>query len=421
MPITILMPALSPTMEEGALTKWLVKPGDAVASGDVIAEIETDKATMEVEAVDDGVIGALLVAEGAQGVKVNAPIVTLLEPGEPADALAAPAAAPVTAPPPPIAPPVADSAAPGGAGRLFATPLARRIAAERGVDLAAVQGSGPHGRIVRADVEAAAPGARPAAPAAGPAAAPASAPLAAPASAETVARLYAGRDFQEVALDGMRRVVAARLTEAKQTVPHFYLRREIGLDALLALRAQINAKGAARGVKLSVNDFIIRACALALQAVPDCNAVWAGDRILRFSASDVAVAVAVEGGLFTPVLRDAEAKALSQLSAEMKDLAARARARKLAPQEYQGGAFAISNLGMFGVESFDAIINPPHAAILAVGAGVRKPVARGEAVVIETVMSVTLSVDHRVIDGALGAQFLQAVKDCLEDPLSLLV
>ena len=421
MPITILMPALSPTMEEGALTKWLVKPGDAVTSGDVIAEIETDKATMEVEAVDDGVIGALLVAEGAQGVKVNAPIATLLEPGEPADALAAPAAAPVTAPPPPIAPPVADSAAPGGAGRLFATPLARRIAAERGVDLAAVQGSGPHGRIVRADVEAAAPGARPAAPAAGPAAAPASAPLAAPASAETVARLYAGRDFQEVALDGMRRVVAARLTEAKQTVPHFYLRREIGLDALLALRAQINAKGAARGVKLSVNDFIIRACALALQAVPDCNAVWAGDRILRFTASDVAVAVAVEGGLFTPVLRDAEAKALSQLSAEMKDLAARARARKLAPQEYQGGAFAISNLGMFGVESFDAIINPPHAAILAVGAGVRKPVARGEAVMIETVMSVTLSVDHRVIDGALGAQFLQAVKDCLEDPLSLLV
>ena len=421
MPITILMPALSPTMEEGALTKWLVKPGDAVTSGDVIAEIETDKATMEVEAVDDGVIGALLVAEGAQGVKVNAPIATLLEPGEPADALAAPAAAPVTAPPPPIAPPVADSAAPGGAGRLFATPLARRIAAERGVDLAAVQGSGPHGRIVRADVEAAAPGARPAAPAAGPAAAPAAASRAAPASAETVARLYAGRDFQEVALDGMRRVVAARLTEAKQTVPHFYLRREIGLDALLALRAQINAKGAARGVKLSVNDFIIRACALALQAVPDCNAVWAGDRILRFSASDVAVAVAVEGGLFTPVLRDAEAKALSQLSAEMKDLAARARARKLAPQEYQGGAFAISNLGMFGVESFDAIINPPHAAILAVGAGVRKPVARGEAVVIETVMSVTLSVDHRVIDGALGAQFLQAVKDCLEDPLSLLV
>ena len=421
MPITILMPALSPTMEEGALTKWLVKPGDAVTSGDVIAEIETDKATMEVEAVDDGVIGALLVAEGAQGVKVNAPIATLLEPGEPADALAAPAAAPVTAPPPPIAPPAAPVAAPGCAGRLFATPLARRIAAERGVDLAAVQGSGPHGRIVRADVEAAAPGARPAAPAAGPAAAPASAPLAAPASAETVARLYAGRDFQEVALDGMRRVVAARLTEAKQTVPHFYLRREIGLDALLALRAQINAKGAARGVKLSVNDFIIRACALALQAVPDCNAVWAGDRILRFSASDVAVAVAVEGGLFTPVLRDAEAKALSQLSAEMKDLATRARARKLAPQEYQGGAFAISNLGMFGVESFDAIINPPHAAILAVGAGVRKPVARGEAVVIETVMSVTLSADHRVIDGALGAQFLQAVKDCLEDPLSLLV
>ena len=421
MPITILMPALSPTMEEGALTKWLVKPGDAVTSGDVIAEIETDKATMEVEAVDDGVIGALLVAEGAQGVKVNAPIATLLEPGEPADALAAPAAAPVTAPPPPIAPPVADSAAPGCAGRLFATPLARRIAAERGVDLAAVQGSGPHGRIVRADVEAAAPGARPAAPAAGPAAAPAAASRAAPASAETVARLYAGRDFQEVALDGMRRVVAARLTEAKQTVPHFYLRREIGLDALLALRAQINAKGAARGVKLSVNDFIIRACALALQAVPDCNAVWAGDRILRFSASDVAVAVAVEGGLFTPVLKDADMKSLSALSAEMKDLAARARDRKLAPSEYQGGTFAISNLGMFGIDNFDAIVNPPHAGILAVGSGVKKPVvgADGE-LTVATVMSVTMSVDHRVIDGALGAKLLNAIVDNLENPLTML-
>jgi len=436
MPINILMPALSPTMEEGALAKWLVKPGDAVAPGDVIAEIETDKATMEVEAVDEGVIGELLVAQGAQGVKVNAVIATLLAEGEsagaPAPAAAAPAAAPAPAtqadPAPFAAPAPAPFAAPApapiagaqalGAARVFATPLARRLAAEKGVDLAGVRGSGPHGRIVKADVERAAPAAAPAPAVQAPA--PARAAPAAP-SAGAILGLYADRAFTEVALDGMRRTVAARLTEAKQTVPHFYLRRDIELDALIALRAQINDRSAARGVKLSVNDFIIRAAALALQAVPACNAVWAGDRILRFQASDVAVAVAVKGGLFTPVLRDAEAKPLSQLSAEMRDLAARARARKLAPQEYQGGAFAISNLGMFGVDSFDAVINPPHGAILAVGAGVRRPVARGDAVALATVMTATLSVDHRVIDGALGAQFLGALKGLLEDPLALLV
>jgi len=429
MPINILMPALSPTMEEGALAKWLVKPGDAVAPGDVIAEIETDKATMEVEAVDEGVIGELLVAQGAQGVKVNAVIATLLAEGESAGA-PAPAAAPAAAPAPaPVAAPApAPFAAPApapiagaqalGAARVFATPLARRLAAEKGVDLAGVRGSGPHGRIVKADVERAAPAAAPAPAVQAPA--PARAAPAAP-SAGAILGLYADRAFTEVALDGMRRTVAARLTEAKQTVPHFYLRRDIELDALIALRAQINDRSAARGVKLSVNDFIIRAAALALQAVPACNAVWAGDRILRFRASDVAVAVAVKGGLFTPVLRDAEAKPLSQLSAEMRDLAARARARKLAPQEYQGGAFAISNLGMFGVDSFDAVINPPHGAILAVGAGVRRPVARGDAVALATVMTATLSVDHRVIDGALGAQFLGALKGLLEDPLALLV
>ena len=428
MPINILMPALSPTMEEGALAKWLVKPGDAVAPGDVIAEIETDKATMEVEAVDEGVIGELLVAQGAQGVKVNAVIATLLAEGESAGAPAPAAAAPAAAPAPATQADPAPFAAPApapiagaqalGAARVFATPLARRLAAEKGVDLAGVRGSGPHGRIVKADVERAAPAAAPAPAVQAPA--PARAAPAAP-SAGAILGLYADRAFTEVALDGMRRTVAARLTEAKQTVPHFYLRRDIELDALIALRAQINDRSAARGVKLSVNDFIIRAAALALQAVPACNAVWAGDRILRFRASDVAVAVAVKGGLFTPVLRDAEAKPLSQLSAEMRDLAARARARKLAPQEYQGGAFAISNLGMFGVDSFDAVINPPHGAILAVGAGVRRPVARGDAVALATVMTATLSVDHRVIDGALGAQFLGALKGLLEDPLALLV
>ena len=424
MAIEILMPALSPTMEEGTLAKWLVKEGDEVKSGQIIAEIETDKATMEFEAVDEGKIGRILVAAGTSGVKVNAPIAVLLEDGESADA-APKAAAPVAAAAPVQAvaavAPAPVVAAPKAAGaRVFASPLARRIAAEKGLDLTQLQGSGPHGRIVRADVEGAKPVAAVAAAAAPEAAKPAAPAMASGPSTDVVLKTYAGRPFKEVSLDGMRKTIAARLTEAKQSVPHFYLRRDIELDALMEFRGQLNAKLESRGVKLSVNDFIIKACALALQQVPAANAVWAGDRVLQFEKSDVAVAVAIEGGLFTPVLKDAEAKSLSALSAEMKDLAKRARDRKLAPHEYMGGSFAISNLGMFGVDNFDAIINPPHAAILAVGAGVKKPIVKGGAVVVGTVMSVTLSVDHRVIDGALGAQLLQAIKDNLENPLAML-
>jgi pyruvate dehydrogenase E2 component (dihydrolipoamide acetyltransferase) len=450
MPINILMPALSPTMEEGALAKWNVKEGDKVTSGDVIAEIETDKATMEVEAVDEGTVGKIVVPEGTQGVKVNAVIAVLLEDGESAGDIAANAQKPEAAskkaangaapqeqaspapPPPPPTPapagpgappaPTPPPAAPSAEGaRVFASPLARRIAKDKGLDLASLKGSGPHGRIVKSDVENAV--AQPKAATAEAPKAPAPAAAAAPAGPglETIRKIYAEREYKEVTLDGMRKTIAARLSEAKQTIPHFYLRRDIELDALMAFRAQLNAKAADRGVKLSVNDFIIKACALALIKVPGCNAVWAGDRVLQFKAADVAVAVAIEGGLFTPVIRDAQAKSLSALSAEMKDLAARARDRKLAPHEYQGGAFAISNLGMMGIDNFDAVINPPHASILAVGAGVRKPVVHGDAVAIATVMSVTLSVDHRVIDGALGAAFLSAVKAYLEDPMSMLI
>jgi pyruvate dehydrogenase E2 component (dihydrolipoamide acetyltransferase) len=432
MPTEILMPALSPTMEEGTLAKWLVKEGDEVRSGDVIAEIETDKATMEFEAVDEGVIGKILVAEGTAEVKVNTPIAVLLEEGETAGdiadappatapksqagaaAEAAPAGGPEQAAPP--SPQTSDGT------RIFASPLARRIAEQKGLDLAQISGSGPRGRIVKADVEAAtaspAPAPKPTA-----AAAPqtTTVPVSGGASADAVLKTYADRPHQEIPLDGMRRTIAARLTEAKQTIPHFYLRRDIRLDALMAFRKQLNDQLAARGVKLSVNDFIIKACANALQQVPAANAVWAGDRILQLEPSDVAVAVAIEGGLFTPVLRDAHQKSLSTLSAEMKDLAARARDRKLAPQEYQGGSFAISNLGMFGIENFDAVINPPHGAILAVGAGVKKPVVGADGQVeVATVMSVTLSVDHRVIDGALGADLLRAIVDGLENPLALL-
>ena len=450
MPTEILMPALSPTMEEGTLAKWLVKEGDTVKSGDLLAEIETDKATMEFEAVDEGVIGKLLIAAGTEGVKVNTAIAVLLAEGESADtpvvakpapdAAAAPAvavAAPATTAGPVSSGPVSSgpvSSGPVGSGpvapardgtRVFASPLARRIAADKGLDLAAIAGSGPHGRIVKADVDGAVPQVKPssvAAPAAAAAAtpAPAAAPAAGP-STEAVLKTYADRAYTEVKLDGMRKTIAARLTEAKQTIPHFYLRRDIELDALLRFRGQLNKQLEGRGVKLSVNDFIIKACALALQAVPDANAVWAGDRILRLTPSDVAVAVAIEGGLFTPVLRDADKKSLSALSAEMKDLATRARDRKLAPQEYMGGSFAISNLGMFGIDNFDAVINPPHGAILAVGAGVAKPVVGSDGEIkVATVMSVTLSVDHRVIDGALGANLLNAIKANLENPMVML-
>ena len=430
MAVEILMPALSPTMEEGTLAKWLVKEGDVVKAGQVLAEIETDKATMEFEAVDEGTVGKILVAEGTAGVKVNTPIAVLIEDGETLSD--APKAAPAVAPAPVAAAPVAAApvtaaaaAAPVATGaRVFASPLARRLAKEKGLDLTKVQGSGPHGRIVRADVEGA--GSVVAVAAAAPvtaAAAPAAANAAMPTgmAAETVLKMYADREFVEMPLDGMRRTIAARLTEAKQTIPHFYLRREVRLDALMAFREQLNKGLEARGVKLSVNDFIIKACAIALQAVPDANAVWAGDRILKLKPSDVAVAVAVDGGLFTPVLRDADKKTMSALSAEMKDLATRAKTKKLAPHEYQGGSFAISNLGMMGIENFDAVINPPHGAILAVGAGVKKPVVLADGSLgVATVMSMPLSVDHRVIDGALGAEFLKVVVNSLENPISML-
>jgi pyruvate dehydrogenase E2 component (dihydrolipoamide acetyltransferase) len=422
MAIEILMPALSPTMEEGTLAKWLVKAGDRVKSGQILAEIETDKATMEFEAVDEGVIGRILVTEGTAGVKVNALIAILVEDGEAADTSPAPAKAIVVAPTT-IVPLVTElkSVAPKPERvRVFASPLARRLAAERSMDLAKVKGSGPHGRIVRADIEGAKMVAVAPATLAVPAASTSKA-MATGMSAETVMKMYADRTYTEVPLDGMRRTIAARLTEAKQTIPHFYLRRDIRLDALLAFREQLNKGLEARGVKLSVNDFIIKACALALQIVPDANAVWAGDRILKLKPSDVAVAVAIEGGLFTPVLKDAEKKTLSNLSAEMKDLAARAKTKKLAPHEYQGGSFAISNLGMMGIDSFDAVINPPHGAILAVGAGVKKPVVLKDGTVgVSTVMSVTLSVDHRVIDGVLGAEFLKSIVDLMENPIAML-
>ncbi len=437
MPIEILMPALSPTMEEGTLAKWLVKEGDTVSSGDIIAEIETDKATMEFEAVDEGTIGKLLIAEGSEGVKVNALIAVLLEDGEEASdavpssasaddagdkaAATAVSAEPATptaersAPPAPAAPAASDGT------RIFASPLARRIAADQGLELSALQGSGPHGRIVKADVLAAGDAPTKPAPTAGPAVSAATPAPAPSVSADAIAKIYTNREFTEIPLDGMRKTIAARLTEAKQTIPHFYLRRDIKIDNLLSFRGQLNKQLEARGVKLSVNDFIIKACALALQTVPAANAVWAGDRVLQLTPSDVAVAVAIEGGLFTPVLKDAEQKSLSTLSTEMKDLATRARSKKLAPHEYQGGSFAISNLGMFGIDNFDAVINPPHGAILAVGAGVKKPVIDEDGQVsVATVMSVTLSVDHRVIDGALGAELLQAIVDNLENPMGML-
>ena len=425
MALEILMPALSPTMEEGTLAKWLVAEGDRVQSGDLLAEIETDKATMEFEAVDEGVIGKLLVAEGTANVKVNSAIAILLEEGDAADATVSPAqstaaAAPLTHEANAVDAPAA-TAAPAAAisndgTRIFASPLARRIAADQGLDLAKITGSGPKGRIVKADVSGA--------PAPASVSAPppmAAAPAASLPSSASVEALYQGRSYKTVPLDGMRRVIADRLTEAKQTIPHFYLRRDIQLDTLLKLRSEVNAGLEARGVKLSVNDFIIKACAMALQSVPAANAVWAGDRVLQMEASDISVAVAIEGGLFTPVLQDADSKSLSKLAVEMKDLAARARSRKLAPHEYQGGSFSISNLGMMGIDNFDAVINPPQGAILAVGAGKKRPVVSDDGTLsVATVMSVTMSVDHRAIDGALGAELLDAIVNNLEHPLSML-
>jgi pyruvate dehydrogenase E2 component (dihydrolipoamide acetyltransferase) len=458
MPTEILMPALSPTMEEGKLAKWLVKEGQKVRSGDIIAEIETDKATMEVEAVDEGTVGSLLIAEGTDKVKVNTPIAVLLGDGESASSVksatpapkpaAAPAAAPSPAPaaaaskaqpaaaaasapapaatPAPAAKHATNGHAPGE--RIFASPLARRLAKEGGLDLARVAGTGPHGRIVRRDIEAAAKGgsakAAPAQSTAVATTAAATPAMAAPMPDSKILALYEQGSYEVLPHDGMRRVIAERLTQSKQTIPHFYLSLDCRLDQLLAARERINAaapKEGPRAYKLSVNDFVIKALALALQHVPGANATWTAEGMLRHRHSDVGVAVAVEGGLFTPIIRHAELKTLGEISNEMKDLAGRARKRRLAPHEYQGGTTSISNLGMYGITSFDAVINPPHATILAVGAGEKKPVVVGDRIEIATIMNCTLSCDHRVVDGALGAELLNAFRALIEDPVRMLV
>ena len=422
MPINIQMPALSPTMEEGTLTKWLIKEGDTVESGDIMAEIETDKATMEFEAVDEGIIGKIIIPEGTTGVKVNEIIAILLEDGEDASSIEIQEDIKlknntydeVNVTNTEIKEIKADVIkSNSSADRVFATPLARRIAKSKDLDLNSISGSGPYGRIVKADVEVSI---------SLPSKDTMTKTMAKSASSETVKSLYKERVFIEIELDGMRKVIANRLTEAKQTIPHFYLRKSVNLDKLLKIRTEMNEGLADKGTKISVNDFIIKASSLALQDVPKANVVWAEDRILQMKASDVAVAVSVEGGLFTPVIFDSENKSLSSLSSEIKDLASRARDRKLLPSEYQGGSFAISNLGMMGVENFDAVINPPHGSILAVGAGVKKPIVLdGGSVSVATIMSLTLSVDHRAIDGALGAEFLSKITQYLENPLTMLV
>ena len=462
MPINITMPALSPTMEEGNLAKWLVKEGDSVAPGDVIAEIETDKATMEVEAVDEGTVARLLVAEGTEGVKVNAIIAVLAAEGEDVKDAAKSAGNGGDAPAPkaeaqkeeaPSSPPAAKPTEGGGEGagangaaaarsapppapprkgegseaRTFASPLARRIAKDAGIDVSAISGSGPRGRVVKADVEAAKEKgvAAPAAEKGAPAAAPAVKPM----SDDAVLKLFEEGSYELVPHDSMRKTIARRLVEAKSTIPHFYLTLDCELDALLALRKQINdaaptrktEKGEEPAYKVSVNDMIIKAMALALRDVPDANASWTEGGMLKHKHSDVGVAVSIPGGLITPIVRRAEEKTLSAIANEMKDLAARARNKRLKPEEYQGGTTAVSNLGMFGIKDFAAVINPPHATILAVGAGEQRAVVKNGAVAIATVMSVTLSTDHRAVDGALGAELLAAFKRYIENPMGMLV
>lgn len=464
MPIQILMPALSPTMEEGKLAKWLVDEGDTITSGMVIAEIETDKATMEVEAVDEGTVGRILIAEGTEGVKVNAPIAILLEEGEDKAAIDAATGAPTpfpaspsvnpppaatstaprdqrpsapTPPPPPTAstPALAAEAISAAAKqRVFASPLARRLAREQGLALDTIAGTGPHGRIIKRDIESAAAAPRPApmpSLSAGTAIATQPQPpaMAGGAAIETmpddkILALYDESAYELIPHDGMRRVIAQRLTQSKQTIPHFYLTVECVLDELLRARLRLNEaspKDGPKAYKLSVNDFVIKALALALQQVPGANATWTEGGTLRHRHSDVGVAVAVEGGLFTPVIRHAEMKTLGEISNEMKDLASRARNRRLAPHEYQGGTTSISNLGMFGIKAFDAVINPPHATILAVGAGEKRPVVVEDDIRIATIMSCTLSCDHRVVDGALAAELLNFFKALIEDPVRMLV
>ncbi|MFC5419223.1 pyruvate dehydrogenase complex dihydrolipoamide acetyltransferase [Bosea eneae] len=456
MPVNILMPALSPTMEKGNLAKWLKKEGDTIKSGDIIAEIETDKATMEVEAVDEGILAKIIVPEGTADVAVNEVIAVIAGEGEDATSVSPPAKAEA----PKAEVPKADAAKPEApapkaeakpestpqvtaesgfntAGktvsgdRPFASPLARRLAKEAGIDLSKVQGSGPHGRIVEKDIAAAKQGgaakAAPATAAAGAPAAPrpAAAPLATGPSDEQTKKLFAPGSYEEIPHDGMRKTIARRLTEAKQTIPHFYVTLDCELDALLKLRAELNAaapeKDGKPAYKLSVNDMVIKALALALKAVPDANVSWTDGAMLKHKHADVGVAVSIPGGLITPIVRDACHKTLSQISNEMKDMAARAKARKLKPEEYQGGTTAVSNLGMFGVKDFAAVINPPHATILAVGAGEPRAVVKGGQLAVATVMSVTLSTDHRAVDGALGAELLQAFKGYIEKPMAMLV
>ena len=420
MPINIQMPALSPTMEEGTLAKWLVKEGDSVESGDVMAEIETDKATMEFEAVDEGVIGKIIVPEGSTGIRVNEIIAILLEDGEDSsdietnDAENKQDVVDIIKNDEKI--PVVKSEKTGLSSskeRIFATPLARRIAKSTNVDLANIKGSGPYGRIVKADVQSNNVKALEKTPIT---------QITSSVTSESIKTMYKDREFAEIPLDGMRKVIANRLTEAKQTIPHFYLRKSVNLDKLLIVRSEMNTGLIDQGIKISVNDFIIKASSLALQDIPQANVVWAQDRILQMTSSDVAVAVSVEGGLYTPVIFDSEKKTLSSLSLEIKDLASRARDKKLLPNEYQGGSFAISNLGMMGIENFDAVINPPHGSILAVGAGTKKPIVKEDGTIsVATIMSLTLSVDHRAIDGALGAEFLARITEYLENPLTMLV
>ncbi|KRE12993.1 branched-chain alpha-keto acid dehydrogenase subunit E2 [Bosea sp. Root483D1] len=456
MPTNILMPALSPTMEKGNLAKWLKKEGDTIKSGDIIAEIETDKATMEVEAVDEGILAKIVVPEGTADVAVNEVIGVIAGEGEDAKSVSAPAKADAPkAETPKAEAPKADGAAPKaepkpestpqmtaeagfntggrpsvGGDRPFASPLARRLAKDAGIDLGKVQGSGPHGRIVEKDIEAAKQGgaakAAPAPAASAPAAPkPAAAPLATGPSDEQTKKLFAPGSYEEIPHDGMRKTIARRLTEAKQTIPHFYATLDCELDALLKLRAELNAaapeKDGKPAYKLSVNDMVIKALALALKAVPDANVSWTEGAMLKHKHADVGVAVSIPGGLITPIIRDACHKTLSQISNEMKDMAARAKARKLKPEEYQGGTTAVSNLGMFGIKDFAAVVNPPHATILAVGAGEQRVIVKGGQPAVATVMSVTLSTDHRAVDGALGAELLQAFKGYIEKPMAMLV
>ena len=431
MSINILMPALSPTMTEGKLAKWHVKVGDTVKSGQVVCEIETDKATMEVEAVDEGKVGQILVPEGAEGVKVNAVIAVLLEEGEtavPAGAAppapapaAAPAAKPQAAPAPaapspapkPAAAPTPQPAAAPGGDRIFASPLAKRIAAEKGVNLAGVKGSGPNGRIVKADVEGAKPGA---APAVAPAATSTRGPSAVPAQS-----IFTAPGDKRIPHTAIRKVIARRMLESKQTVPHFYLTVDFEIDALLKARGAINEVLRKKDAKVSVNDMVIKACAKALRDHPDCNASWTEDEMIQYGAVDISVAVATERGLITPIVRNADMKGLAQISTEVKDLAGRAKEGKLKLEEFQGGGFTISNLGMYGVKEFGAIINTPQAMILAVGAGEERVVVRKGEMVVRNMMNCTLAVDHRVVDGALGAQFLQTLRAYIEQPAAMLV